>query len=273
MALASGIPADLRPAIEAKLRDLAGRGYRSSGELRIRCPNPDHEDAHPSASWNWDKHVYNCQVCGGGGWKRFCKLTGIPLSGNGQPRKASRRRLEHYDYPADDDLIRRKIRTKPKGFRWCVVDDGGNEITPKEAGVSGNPRRPYQLDRVRDAIRHGLPVFAVEGEKAADRVADLGLIATCNPEGAAKVGQRPKWRESYAQALRGADLVVCGDLDPAGQAHAAVIAATSAHHAARLRVLDLAELARSSGLKLPEKAQKNKLLPQNFTSLLVSEDI
>ncbi len=68
------------------------------------------------------------------------------------------------------------------------------------------------------------------------------------------VGHRPKWRESYAQALSKADLVVCGDLDPAGQAHAAVIAETSARFAARLRVLDLAELARSTGLELVEKS-------------------
>lgn len=252
--LTNGIPAGLRPAIEAKLRDLATNGGGSSAELRIRCPNPDHEDAHPSASWNWDKAAWICQACGeSGGWKRFCQLTGIPLSGNGRSRKARRRRLEHYDYPAADGRIRRKIRYQPKGFRWCVVDDG-KEIAPKAAGVSGNPGFLYRRSEVRDGIRHGLPIFVVEGEKAANRIARLGLIATCNPEGAAKEGQRPKWRESYSRELAGADLVVCGDLDGAGQAHAAVIAATSACHAARIRVLDLAKLVHSAELELPEKS-------------------
>ncbi len=251
----NGVPAPLRPSIEASLRDLAAGGGGSGSELRIRCPNPDHEDAHPSASWNWSKAAWNCQACGeSGGWKRFCELTGIPLGGNGNGRKPRRRRVEHYDYPAADGLVRRKIRTHPKGFRWCVVDDSGKEITPKAAGVSGNPQQLYRLDQVRDGIRHGLPIFIVEGEKAADRIAALGLIATCNPEGAAKAGQRPKWRESYAQALSKADLVVCGDLDPPGQAHAATIAETSVPHAARVRVLDLAELARSTGLELPQRS-------------------
>ncbi len=257
MALSSGIPADLRPTIEARLRDLGGNGGGSGTELRIRCPNPDHEDAHPSASWNWTKAAWNCQACGdSGGWKRFCQLTGIPLNGNGngRTRKPSPQRLEHYDYPAADGRIRRKIRTEPKGFRWCVVDDCGKEITPKAAGVSGNPQRLYRLDQVREGIRHGLPIIAVEGEKAADRIASLGLIATCNPEGAAKVGQRPKWRDNYAEALSKADLVVCGDLDPAGQAHAAVTAESSSRFAALVRVLDLAALARSCGFELPEKA-------------------
>ncbi len=253
--LANDIPAGLRPAIEAKLRDLAANGYRSNAELRIRCPNPDHEDAHPSASWNWQKAAWICQACGeSGGWKRFCQLTGIPLSGNGRPYKPPRRRLEHYDYPAADGRIRRKIRMEPKGFRWCVVEAGGKELTPKAAGVSGNPRRLYGLEEVQEAVRHGLPVFVVEGEKAADRVARLGLIATCNPEGAAKARQQPKWRKSYAEALAGADLVVCGDLDAAGQAHAAAVAEMSADDAMRVRVLDLAELSRSTGLELPEKS-------------------
>ncbi len=252
--LTNGIPAGLQPAIEAKLRDLDANGYGSHAELRIRCPNPDHEDAHPSASWNWQKAAWICQACGeSGGWKRFCQLTGIPLSATGQPRKPPRRRLEHYDYPADDGRIRRKIRYQPKGFRWCVVD-GGKEITPKAAGVSGNPGCLYRLEEVQDGIRHGLAIFVVEGEKAADRIARLGLITTCNPEGAAKEGQRPKWREAYSRELAGADLVVCGDLDGAGQAHATVITATSAPHAARVRVLDLAEVARSTGLELPEKS-------------------
>ena len=254
MALTNGIPADLRPAIEAKLQDLAVNGSRSSVELRIRCPNPDHEDAHPSASWNWSKAAWHCQACGdSGGWKRFCQLAGIPLNGNGKGRKASRQRLEHYDYHPDDGRIRRKIRYDPKGFRWCIVE-GGTEIAPKAAGLNGNPACLYRRSEVRDAIRHGLPVFVVEGEKAADRIAALGLVATCNPEGAAKVGQRPKWRESYAEALTGADLVVCGDFDPAGQAHAEVIAETSAHHTARVRVLALAELAHSTGRVPPKKS-------------------
>ncbi len=253
MAHSGGIPADLRPAIEVKLRDLAGRSYRSSGELRIRCPNPSHKDTHPSAGWNWAKGAWKCQACGdSGGWKRFCELTGIQLSGNGQLGTASRR-IEHYDYHPYDGRIRRKIRTEPKGFWWCVVDDG-REISPTTVGVSGNPRCLYRRSEVREAIHHGLPVLVVEGEKAADRIGALGLVATCNPEGAAQVGQRPKWRDSYAQALTGADLVVCGDLDDAGQAHAAVIAKTCARHAARVRELDLAELARSTGLELPPKS-------------------
>ena len=113
----NGIPTPLRPAIEATLRDLAAGGGGSGIELRIRCPIPDHKDAHPSASWNWSKAAWNCQACGdSGGWKRFCELTGIPLNDNG--RKPARQRIEHYDYPAADGRIRRKIRTKPKGFRW-----------------------------------------------------------------------------------------------------------------------------------------------------------
>lgn len=243
------IPAGLRPSIEAKLHELAVNGNRSSAELPIRCPHPDHEDEHPSASWNWKKAAWKCHACGAsGGWKRFCQLTGIPLSSNGSGQLVRRaRRLEHYDYTAADGRIRRKIRTVPKGFRWCVVGDDGKELAPRAAGVSGNPCRLYRLDAVHEAIKHGVPVFVVEGEKAVDRLSRLGLVATCNPEGAAEGGQKPKWREDYSRELAGGDLVICGDLDGPGQAHAAEIARQSVRHAARVRVLDLAELARSTG--------------------------
>lgn len=39
----------------------------SDGEQRIRCPLPDHGDGEASASVNWQKQVWHCMGCGGGG--------------------------------------------------------------------------------------------------------------------------------------------------------------------------------------------------------------
>lgn len=60
----------------------------------------------------------------------------------------------------------------------------------------------------------------VEGEKDADRLASIGLTATCNHDGAAKEGQRTKWRPEYGDVLRDADVVIIADRDEAGVAHA-----------------------------------------------------
>jgi hypothetical protein len=56
-------------------------------------------------------------------------------------------------------------------------------------------RLPYRLPQLR-AAPADLLVFVVEGEKDANRLASLGLVATCNPGGAGK------WRSSFSQFFR-----------------------------------------------------------------------
>jgi len=60
----------------------------------------------------------------------------------------------------------------------------------------------------------------VEGEKDADRLAALGLIATTSIEGAWQPGQKPKWKPAYTEQLAGAVCVVLlPDHDEAGRAY------------------------------------------------------
>ena len=63
-------------------------------------------------------------------------------------------------------------------------------------------------------------MFVVEGEKDGDRLAAGGLIATTNIEGAAKPGQKAKWRRNTPTQLAGAARVVLlPDHDEPGRAH------------------------------------------------------
>ena len=95
-----------------------------------------------------------------------------------------------------------------------------------DLGKLGEARRVlYRLPEVPAALGAGQPVYLVEGEKDADRLAGLGHAATCNFDGAAKDGQRPKWRPEYGDALRGADVVIIADRDAAGVAHTRATAA------------------------------------------------
>ena len=77
-----------------------------------------------------------------------------------------------------------------------------------------------------------------EGEKDADRLAAAGVTATCNPEGAAKPGQAPKWRREYTEQLRGAHAVVIADRDLPGRAHASNIVQQLTGVAATVRLLE-----------------------------------
>jgi Toprim domain len=91
--------------------------------------------------------------------------------------------------------------------------------------------------------RNSETVFICEGEKDADALTELGLLATCNPMG---VG---KWRDDYAQALHGRNVVVITDNDPAtdehgqlhckGQKHAGVAAESLLQHECEVRILEL----------------------------------
>jgi hypothetical protein len=75
----------------------------------------------------------------------------------------------------------------------------------------------YRLPQLLDGIAQGRTVFVVEGEKDADRVREVGYVATTNPMGAGK------WRDSYTEVLRGADVVVIADNDDPGMAHARTV--------------------------------------------------
>ena len=76
-------------------------------------------------------------------------------------------------------------------------------------------------------------VFIVEGEKDANQLAGLALVATCNPGG---VG---KWLASYAVFFRGRDVVILSDNDDAGRNHARSVATNLKPSAARVRILEL----------------------------------
>ncbi|SOC37062.1 AAA domain-containing protein [Rhizobium subbaraonis] len=67
---------------------------------------------------------------------------------------------------------------------------------------------PYRLPDLLEALQQGLPIFIVEGEKAADRLIDLGVPATTNARGAGK------WAPELNEFFRGARAVVLADDDP-----------------------------------------------------------
>lgn len=149
---------------------------------------------------------------------RAADLFDEPRDGNGQGFRV----VAEYKYTDErGTVLFVKERRSPKDFR-CKRPNG-------RGGWSytlGDTRRVlYNLPAVLDAIAAGRPVYVVEGEKDADAIGQAGDVATCNFDGAAKDGQRPKWRPEYGDYLKGAVVVVIADKDPAGYAHAAAVKA------------------------------------------------
>ena len=95
----------------------------------------------------------------------------------------------------------------------------------------------YNLPGIYRAITNGETIFIVEGEKDADRAREeLGVTATTCPMGASA------WRESYTATLRGANVVLIPDNDPAGHNHMVEVGKSLSDVAASVRILTLPDL-------------------------------
>lgn len=143
------------------------------------------------------------------------------------PRK---RIVATYDYlDADGVLLFQVCRMDPKDFRQRRPDGKGWSWS-----VKGVEQVPYRLPQL--LARADETIFLVEGEKDADNLAALGLLATCNAGGA------NKWHASLSQHFRGRNVVVLPDNDDAGRAHAQLVAGKLHGIAASVRVLALPNL-------------------------------
>lgn len=143
------------------------------------------------------------------------------------PRK---RIVATYDYlDADGVLLFQVCRMDPKDFRQRRPDGKGWSWS-----VKGVEQVPYRLPQL--LARADETIFLVEGEKDADNLAALGLLATCNAGGA------NKWHASLSQHFRGRNVVVLPDNDDAGRAHAQLVAGKLHGIAASVRVLTLPNL-------------------------------
>jgi hypothetical protein len=138
-----------------------------------------------------------------------------------------------YDYhTANGEFAFQVLRFKPKTFRQRRPDGRGGHIY----NMQGVERVLYHLPEVIAAVAERRPIFIAEGEKAVDKLIEIGVIATCSPGGAGK------WRNSYSQTLKGADVVVLRDNDEPGELHANDVTTSLSSVAQRVRTLRLPNL-------------------------------
>jgi Protein of unknown function (DUF3987) len=213
--------------IEALERN--GQRVTGAGKQR-KATCPAHDDASPSLSVTESvrdgesRVLVKCQA----GCDTADVLAALGLSwsdlGSGRRERADREFTVTAEYRYTDEhgeLLYVKERREPKDFRVRRPDGRGGWVY----SLGGTRRVLYRLPELAPAIAAGSTIYVVEGEKDADRLAALGETATCNHDGAARAGQRPKWRPEYGECLRGADVVIVADRDEPGEVHARAIAA------------------------------------------------
>jgi hypothetical protein len=214
--------------------------------LNVHCPF--HRDEHPSMSLNLAKGVWNCRSCNRAGgmldfertmmntdaetaWAEIYRITGM------EAPKFSRKLVKVYDYTdVTGKVLYQKLRYEPKDFSQRQPDGKGNWWY----NLHGVKKVLYQLPRLVTAK------FAVivEGEKDADslqKVLDESALkdfaVTTTFDGAGH------WKPEYAPYFTGKMVVILPDNDVKGKAHAQTVAASVKPFAAKVKLVELPQLA------------------------------
>lgn len=118
-----------------------------------------------------------------------------------------------YDYRDEArELLFQVVRYEPRGFRQRRPKPGGGWSW----SVKGVRVVPYRLPEMLAEPKRF--VFVSEGEKDANALAGIGLLATTNACGAGK------WTADHAQHLRGRRVFILPDNDKPGREHAQQVA-------------------------------------------------
>jgi len=128
--------------------------------------------------------------------------------------------VETYDYrDAMGTMLFQKLRYVDedgrKTFRQRRIDEKTGEWVYNLDDVE---KVLYNLPMVASAVATGQAVWVVEGEKDANTLTQMGLVATTMPGGAGK------WLDIHTDTLAGANVVLVADNDEVGKKHALAVA-------------------------------------------------
>ena len=144
---------------------------------------------------------------------------------------------QEWHYTDEDGIslfLKQRYKTydaKGKTYKTLRVMPDGTRV-----GKLGDCRIvPYRLPEVRQAVADGRVIYICEGEKAADALCSLGVVATTSHAGAGG------WNPDLNQYFAGANVVIVPDNDIAGwgYAHKIVESLIGTGSTKSIRVLDL----------------------------------
>jgi len=148
--------------------------------------------------------------------------------------------LEHEWLYEDEDgeqlFIKQRFKTntaKGKDYKLmrCVKQPDGTHA--RFPGFKDTRLVPYRFPELLNAKTAGRTIFLTEGEKAADALVSIGVIATSAHAGSGS------WPEEITQYFAGAVVIMVPDNDLAGWKYAHKVAAALVPVVKTLRILDL----------------------------------
>ena len=108
--------------------------------------------------------------------------------------------------------------------------------TDGQLNLNGVKRVPYRLPELLEGIKDSELILLLEGEKDAERAAEMGFVATTF------VGGAGKWRDDYLEHFIGAEVVLVPDNDLPGLKGMTDIAEQLHGTAKNIRILELSGL-------------------------------
>ena len=162
------------------------------------------------------------------------RINGHQAPSPGAPTPAPTLEAE-YEYVDENGVtlfIKQRYRTsdaKGKTYKLLAVGADGRRV----ASMASARIVPYRLPDVITAIGRPQVLFIVEGEKAADALASLGLFVTSSHLGASS------WPSAVTPYFVGASVVICPDNDKPGRSFCRLVAAALLPVCRALRVLEL----------------------------------
>ena len=226
--------------------DVVQRPRGGDGEAKGWCPwHPDREGGNPSLGINSKKRIVKCFVCGKGGAKALAKAWGIA-----EEEPPWKQEIDQtYDYhQADGSLAFQVVRIKvPPGSEKKFFQ---RRPDPAAASgwawnITGVERELYHLPEIRSAGPDER-IWVVEGEKDADRLRSLGLVATTNPGGAGT--GNGKWLARFNKEFRNRLVVIIPDNDTPGKTHAINVAVSIHPKAREVKIVHLPDLPEKGDL-------------------------
>ena len=128
-------------------------------------------------------------------------------------------------------FVKQRLRVGESGktYRLYKIDEAGR----KQSSLGDARIVPYNLPALLDAKTAGRNIFLVEGEKAADAIKSIGMIATTAHTGAGS------WPQAITEYFAGAQVIILPDNDVPGWQYAHKAAEAILPIVKSLKVVDL----------------------------------
>jgi len=226
-----------------------GNAKKANGQWVASCPVPGHGkgngDKNPSLSIDINEQGVPLFHCHGGCSQEdvFHTIRAMHLLPELEerpdplanikpiPRNILEQEWQYQDEDRTTVFVKQrfKIGETGKTYRLYKVDaDGRRHSSLADARIV-----PYNLPQLLDAKTAGRNIFLVEGEKAADAITSIGMIATTAHTGAGS------WPEAITEYFAGAQVIILPDNDTPGWQYAHKAAAAILPIAKSVKVVDL----------------------------------